>query len=108
MFEGASKAAINHLARTLAKEEPSITTLAIRPGMVDTQMQTDIRGKYLQNMDEDDQAKFMGAHKDGKLLPPEKPGHVMARLAVDVKLAGKSLSGAFLSWSDEKLKEYHD
>lgn len=65
---GASKAAINHLARTLAKEEPSITTLAIRPGMVDTQMQTDIRGKYLQNMDEDDQAKFTGAHEEGEAV----------------------------------------
>ncbi len=105
---GASKAAINHLAKTVAKEEPSVTTLAIRPGMVDTQMQADIRGRYLHNMDEDDQAKFTGAHKDGKLLPPEKPGHVMAKLAVDPGLAGKGLSGSFLSWSDEKLRAYQD
>ena len=105
---GASKAAINHLAKTLAKEEPLITTLAIRPGMVDTLMQTDIRGKYLQNMDEEDQKKFTGAHKDGKLLPPEKPGHVMAKLATDTKLADRGLSGSFLTWSDEKLEDYQD
>lgn len=73
--------------------------------MVDTQMQTDIRGKYLSNMDEDDQVKFTGAHKEGKLLPPEKPGHVIARLATDAK---KELSGLFLSWSDEKLAAYQD
>ena len=105
---GASKAALNHLAKTLAKEEPSITTLAIRPGMVDTQMQTNIREQYLHNMDEDDQVKFTGAYKDGKLLRPEQPGHVMAKLAVDIGLGKKGLSGSFLSWSDEKLKGYRE
>ena len=89
---GASKAPINHLAKTLAKEELLITTLAIRPGMVDTQMQTDIRGKYLQNMDEKDQKKFVDAHKDGKLLPPEKPGNVIAKLAADSKLGERRWS----------------
>ena len=76
--------------------------------MVDTQMQTDIRGKYLQNMDDDDQVKFTRAHRDGKLLRPEKPGHVMARLAADPDLRGTGLSGAFLGWNDEKLKGYQD
>lgn len=76
--------------------------------MVDTQMQVEIRGKYVHNMDEDDQAKFTGAHKDGKLLQPEQPGHVMAKLAVDTGLTKKGLSGSFLSWSDENLKEYQE
>lgn len=71
-------------------------------------MQTNIREQYLHNMDEDDQVKFTGAHKDGKLLRPEQPGHVMAKLAVDTGLGRKGLSGSFLSWSDEKLKEYQE
>jgi NAD(P)-dependent dehydrogenase (short-subunit alcohol dehydrogenase family) len=41
----ASKATINSLAKSLACEEPEITTLAVRPGVVDTEMQKDIRTK---------------------------------------------------------------
>ncbi|KAL2434839.1 putative oxidoreductase [Exophiala dermatitidis] len=100
---GASKAAMNHLAMTLKNEEPDVTSVSIRPGMVDTAMQGDIRDKYLQNMDEKDRGKFAHAKKEGKLLPPEKPGHVIAELALR---ADKELSGLFLSWDDAKLADY--
>lgn len=70
-----------------------MTTVSIRPGVVDTAMQVDIREKYLKNMDEKDQGKFISAKKDGKLLPPEKPGVVIAELAIR---AEKDLSGQFL------------
>ncbi|KAK5062680.1 hypothetical protein LTR84_004753 [Exophiala bonariae] len=100
---GATKAAVNHLAMTLKNEEPEVTSLSIRPGVVDTAMQDDIRNKYLGNMDEKDQQKFISAKKDGKLLPAEKPGHVIAELAVR---AAKELSGQFLSWDDPKLADY--
>ncbi|KIW16838.1 hypothetical protein PV08_04028 [Exophiala spinifera] len=90
---GASKAAINHLTMTLRTEEPEVTTVSIRPGVVDTAMQVDIREKFLKNMDEKDQKKFSTAKKDGILLPPEKPGRVIAELAVR---AEKDLSGQFL------------
>ncbi|EXJ68861.1 uncharacterized protein A1O5_07793 [Cladophialophora psammophila CBS 110553] len=90
---GATKAAINHLTMTLNNEEPDVTTLSIRPGVVDTAMQMEIREKYLHNMDEKDQQKFLSAKRDGKLLPPEKPGNVIAELAVRAK---KELSGSFL------------
>ncbi|KAG8793403.1 hypothetical protein FRC16_010965 [Serendipita sp. 398] len=39
----ASKAAVNSLVKTLATEEPNIATIAIRPGVVDTDMQTLLR-----------------------------------------------------------------
>lgn len=71
-------------------------------------MQADIRSKHLSNMDEDDQAKFRGAFEQGKLLKPEQPGHVMAKMAIDAGLSKKGLNGIFLSWNDEKLKEYQD
>ncbi|KIW66670.1 hypothetical protein, variant [Phialophora macrospora] len=100
---GASKAAINHLTMTLKNEEPDVTTVAIRPGVVDTAMQKDIRETFLSNMDEKDQQKFLSAKEQGKLLPPEKPGNVIAELAVS---ADKELSGLFLSWDDPKLKDY--
>ncbi|RMZ76620.1 hypothetical protein DV738_g4779, partial [Chaetothyriales sp. CBS 135597] len=102
---GASKAAVNHLALTLAKEEPEVTTIAVRPGMVDTQMQTDIRGKFAGSMGADGQ-RFVSAYQDGKLLSADKPGNVIARLALR---GPKQLSGQFVTWNDEdKLKEFQD
>ena len=68
-------------------------------------MQDDIRGKYAKNMDEEDAKKFVSAYEDRKLLRPEQPGNVIARLAVG---AEKSLSGEFVQWNDEKLKQYQD
>lgn len=40
-----SKAALNHFTQTLALEEPSITAIAVRPGVVDTSMQDLIRSQ---------------------------------------------------------------
>lgn len=55
-------------------------------------MQAEIR-RSNQVMDEKDVKQFKGLHEDGKLLRPEQPGDVMARLAVE---AEKGLSGKFL------------
>lgn len=87
---------MNHLALTLANEEKDITTVSIRPGVVDTQMQDDLRSKHHAIMDKEDAAKFFDAKESGKLLKPEKPGNVIARL---VASAPKALSGAFLRYS---------
>lgn len=89
---GSSKAAMNHLGLTLSVEEPDITTVSIRPGTVDTDMQGLIRANAAV-LDAKDAKKFMSLHKEGQLLKPEQPGNVMARLAVG---AAKSLSGKFL------------
>jgi NAD(P)-dependent dehydrogenase (short-subunit alcohol dehydrogenase family) len=91
---GASKAAINHLAMTLGVEEPDVTTISIRPGMVDTAMQQELRDSHLQNMDPNDAKKFRSAHEDGKLLKPEQPGHVIGKLVLE---APKEFSGKFLA-----------
>lgn len=100
---GATKAAQNHLALTLKAEEPDITTVAIRPGMVDTGMQQAIREVHKDQMNAEDMKKFIGAYESGKLVKPEQCGHVIAMLALD---APKSLSGQFLSWEDETLGTY--
>jgi len=80
---------------TLKNEEPDVTSVSIRPGVVDTAMQGELRDKYLTNMDEQDQQKFINAKKYGKLLPAEKPGTVIAELAVR---APNELSGQFLRY----------
>jgi NAD(P)-dependent dehydrogenase (short-subunit alcohol dehydrogenase family) len=97
---GASKAAINHLVTTLEVEEPDITSVAIRPGTVDTEMQREIREKHNLVMDPQDATKFANLKKDGKLLQPEQPGNVIARLVLD---APKALSGRFMSYVHQLL-----
>lgn len=92
---GASKAAMNHLNLTLAAEEPNLTCLSIRPGVVDTQMQSDVRNVHSALMDEKDVAKFHTLHQQGQLVKPEQPGRVIARLAVG---APKQLGGQFLEY----------
>jgi len=102
---GASKAAMNHLVGTLAVEEPSVTTVSIRPGVVDTAMQQAIRETHHTAMEKDDAAKFKELHSSGSLLRPEQPGNVMARLSLDMP---KELSGKFLTWNDEALSAFQD
>jgi len=102
---GASKAVLNHLAMTLAVEEPDVTTLSIRPGVVDTDMQVSIRDKHNTSMDAKDAAKFKELKETGGLLKPEQPGHVMAKLALD---APKNLNGKFLSWNAEELAAFQE
>lgn len=90
---GATKAAMNHLAMTLAAEEPDVTSISIRPGMVDTEMQREIRDEHKANLHPTMYAKFDEAYKGGKLLRPEQPGHVMAKLALG---APQSLNGRYM------------
>lgn len=102
---GASKAVLNHIALTLAVEEPDVTTISVRPGVVDTEMQREIREVHNKSMSEKDAAKFLGLKKDGGLLKPEQPGHVIAKLAVSGKT---ELSGKFLNWNDGVLAEFQE
>jgi NAD(P)-dependent dehydrogenase (short-subunit alcohol dehydrogenase family) len=91
---------------TLSVEEPEITSVSIRPGVVDTEMQREIRETHRAQMSATDAEKFAGLKKDGGLLKPEQPGHVIAKLAVE---AGKELSGKFLTWNDrEKLGAFQE
>jgi NAD(P)-dependent dehydrogenase (short-subunit alcohol dehydrogenase family) len=90
---GASKAVLNHLATTLAVEEPNVTTISIRPGIVDTEMQRELREIHHAAMDKADAEKFASLKSSGKLLRPDQPGNVLAKVAIG---APKELSGQFL------------
>ncbi|CAD6501598.1 BgTH12-01848 [Blumeria graminis f. sp. triticale] len=89
---GSAKAALNHLVQTLAIEEPLITSIAVRPGVVDTEMQAEVRG-HGAIMDHGDAERFRMMHLEGRLLRPEQPGDVMARLVLG---AGREFSGKFM------------
>lgn len=98
-----SKAALNSLCRTLAAEEPEITAVALRPGVVDTPMQAELIADAKGQMSDKDYQRFVDIHAQKKLVPPAYSGHVLAALAVK---AEKSLSGQFVNYSDEALSAY--
>ena len=81
------------LGETLALEERSLTIVSVRPGVVDTQMQVDLRSKHFPKMLPENVKKFASMHEQGTMLKPEQPGNVMARLVLN---APKDLSGHFV------------
>ncbi|KAK6532267.1 hypothetical protein TWF281_006459 [Arthrobotrys megalospora] len=100
---GASKAALNHFNQTLALEEPDVTTVAIRPGVVDTDMQTALREVHGKVMKPEEHAKFLNLKKNGGIVKPEDVGAVLGNLGMRME---KGLSGKFLNWNDEALAAY--
>ncbi|ODQ67760.1 NAD(P)-binding protein [Nadsonia fulvescens var. elongata DSM 6958] len=100
---GSTKAAMNHLAGSIANEEPDIFTISIAPGVVATDMQVKIREQFGQDMDSDHR-KFMDLLKNKKLLEPEQPGSVLANLGLTG--SGEQINGKYLRWDSDLLKEY--
>ncbi len=98
----ASKAALNHLTRVLALEEPAITAIALRPGIVDTEMQAQIRSDGDKGMSTSDHQRFLDYHEQGELQPPEMPGRALAALALR---APHEWSGEFLAWDEERVQQ---
>ncbi len=97
----AATAALDHLTRVLAKEEPSITAIAFRPGVVDTEMQAAIRHDGVKGMPAEAYARFVRFYEEDELLPPEVPGCALAVLAL---YAPAVWTGTSLSWNHEELR----
>jgi NAD(P)-dependent dehydrogenase (short-subunit alcohol dehydrogenase family) len=96
-----AKAALNHFSRLLAEEEPEITSIAFRPGVVETAMQAVIRHEGAESMLDEEHARFVREHEEGILLPPEVPACALAVLAL---YAPPEWSGTFLPWNHEDLQ----
>ncbi len=96
-----TKAALKMWTESMAAEESDITTVALRPGVVDTEMQATIRTTAEGRMPDDWYRRFVGYHEDGKLLPPEYPARAAALL---VLRAPRELSGEHLSWDDDRVQ----
>jgi NAD(P)-dependent dehydrogenase (short-subunit alcohol dehydrogenase family) len=97
----ATKAALKMWTESMAAEEPDLTTVALRPGVVDTAMQETIRSTGQGRLPDDWYQRFIGYHEDGRLLSPDLPGRAAALL---VLRAPKELSGEHLSWDDERVQ----
>ncbi|KAI2472301.1 NAD(P)-binding protein [Annulohypoxylon bovei var. microspora] len=102
---GTSKAALTHLSTHLAVEEPSITSVAISPGKVNTEMQKQIRDDGKTGMSAEIHASFVDEHESGLLLDPKKPGSVIAKL---VESATSDLSGKYFRWNAAELAKFQD
>lgn len=101
---GCGKAAVDHLMMSIAAEEPLVSTLSIAPGVVNTDMQQDIRTIFSKKMQPEVAQKFHDLHKNDQLLPPEVPGAVYANLAVQG--ITQDLNGKYLRWNDQSLEKY--
>jgi NAD(P)-dependent dehydrogenase (short-subunit alcohol dehydrogenase family) len=99
---GSSKAALNSLAAHVAVEEPEITSVAISPGRVDTDMQKELREKGTE-MAKKEYDTFKADFEEGRLIKPEQSGGVIAKLALS---AGPELSGKYFKWDAPALAEY--
>lgn len=98
----AAKAALTHFTRILAAEEPEITAISLRPGVVDTAMQESIRENGSAGMDPEKHDYFMKLKADGELEPPKIPGRAMAWLALH---APREWSGEFLNYDDPRIAD---
>lgn len=98
----AAKAALNHLTRILASEEPEITALALRPGIVDTEMQATIREKGKERMAESNYHYLYSQYEQGRLLSPDAPGRAIACLALH---APHEWSGEVLQWDEQRVAD---
>jgi NAD(P)-dependent dehydrogenase (short-subunit alcohol dehydrogenase family) len=96
-----AKAALEHLTRILAAEEPQITALNLRPGVVDTPMQAEIRARGRGVMAPANYEHLAGLHQQGRLTPPEAPGRAIARLALS---APHEWSGQTVRWNEDRVK----
>ncbi|KAG0342664.1 hypothetical protein BG004_005615 [Podila humilis] len=89
--------------RVLGLEESDITTVSVRPGVVETDMQRLVRTEGAKTMTPTQHAKFTNLHLNKEVLHPDQPGEVLAALAVN---AEKSLSGKSFVWNSEELAAY--
>jgi NAD(P)-dependent dehydrogenase (short-subunit alcohol dehydrogenase family) len=97
-----TKGGLNQFSRALAIEEELVTSIAVRPGVVDTEMQALIRTMGAEGMPEEAYERFLRLKDNGELLPPEVPGGTLAVLAL---FAPREWDGDFLSWDEERVQE---
>ena len=92
-----TKAALNYFTRLLAEEERGLTCVAVRPGVVDTEMQALIRREGPKTMPPERVEYFISLKAEGSLEPPRIPARSIAWLALH---APKDFSGEFVSYDD--------
>ncbi len=98
----AAKAGLNQFSRVLAAEEPDLTVIAVRPGVVDTRMQEILRAEGSAKMPPKQAAYYKDLKTADRLEPPRVPARAIAWLALH---APREWSGAFMSYDDPQIAE---
>ncbi|MBI3962960.1 MAG: SDR family oxidoreductase [Deinococcus sp.] len=77
-----SKAALDHMTRILAVEsKPHVQVNCFYPGVVDTQMQAELRAAGAEGLGSELHEMFMGFYRQGQLVAPERPAEAIVWLA---------------------------
>ncbi|KXN67204.1 NAD(P)-binding protein [Conidiobolus coronatus NRRL 28638] len=92
-----SKAALNMLSSLLAIEYPNIRTLSVDPGIMDTNMQAQIRETGSAAMNPEHHQFFQDLVSNGNLIHPSLPGSAIGKLVMNE--IPKSENGKFVNWS---------
>jgi NAD(P)-dependent dehydrogenase (short-subunit alcohol dehydrogenase family) len=95
-----SKAGLEMLTTNLAAElaGSGVTVNAVRPGVVDTAMQAEIRTGDPTTIGAALVQRFEAMYADGRLLPPERPAQLI------VRLMAQDVTGLVVSISDERAQ----
>ena len=96
----AAKAALNHFSKVLAAEEPYLTVVAVRPGVVDTGMQEMLRRLGPSTMPPRQADYYRSLKEKNQLEPPAVPARAIAWLALH---APHTWSGAFMNYDDPQI-----
>jgi len=99
----AAKAALNHFTQVLAEENPEVTAVTVRPGVVDTDMQAFIRNEGVKVMSDEQVAYYRQLKDNGELEPPEIPARSIAWLAL---YAPQKFSGQFFDYDDPRITKF--
>lgn len=100
---GSSKAAVNLLCKQIHDEMyPLVKCVSIAPGVVDTNMQRNIREEYGFKMDEKSHEKFKNLYKNGDLLDGMVVGKIYSRLIVE-GIKPTEICGEYIRWNDDRL-----
>lgn len=96
----ASKAGLHHLTRCMAAEQSKIIAVSLRPGVIDTAMQDQIRSEGQGHMPPDMLQYFQQLKETNRLEPPEVPAKSLAWLAL---YCPPEWNGEMVEYTDQRI-----
>lgn len=96
---GSSKAAVNLLCAHIHQElYPIVRSVSVAPGVVDTNMQIDIRNQYKDAIIPEVYQKYVDLYNSGKLLNPMDVAVVYCKLVIDG--IPDEVDGKYVRWNE--------